>query len=151
MRIRSVTVGPETVEAVVAFADGEPLRTSEVPDAAARALRALPGLRGHRCDNADGRSFADELSDTELAHLLEHATLEIMAMAGSPDTLRGETSWDFRADGRGVFRVRVGYDDDLVCLGALKTAAALVNALADGAPSADVDAEAAKLRRLRRS
>jgi hypothetical protein len=156
MRIRSVEVSPSAVEAIVVFEPREPLRTSEVPGAVERALTLLPGLRGHRCDNDAGLSFADELSDTELAHLLEHAALEIMAMAGSPTTLRGATSWDFTEDGPGVFRVSVAYDDDLVAIGALTAAEEAVrwiagegsDASAGAAP--DVIAASRGLRELRR-
>jgi hypothetical protein len=149
VRVRSVTVGPGHVEALVLFESGEPLRTSEIDSAPARAMCALPGLRGHRCDNAAGSSFADELADTEFAHLLEHATLEVMALAGSPDTLGGETRWDFSADGHGAFRVRIRYDDDLVCLGALKAAGTLVDALLDGSALPDMEAAARELRAAR--
>ena len=150
MRIRSITVSPGSAEAVLEFAEGEPLRTSELPGSAGGAVLALPGLRGHRCRNTDGRSFREELEDTELAHLFEHAALEIMALAGSPDTLKGDTVWDFAADGRGVFRVRVGYDDDLVCLGAMKAAGALVEALIGRDAPPDLAGEARRLRALRR-
>lgn len=139
-------------ESVVEFAATEPWRTSDVPGTADRLMRLLPGLRGHRCDNGEGRTFAEELSDTELAHAFEHAALEVMALAGSPDTLRGETRWDFHADGRGVFRVRVAYDDDLVCLGALVLAERAVRAAVGGdeAHNLDVPQEVAALRALRR-
>jgi hypothetical protein len=138
------------LEAILVFDEGEPLRTSEVPGLARAAIGALPGLTGHICRNGAGRGFPEELEDTELAHLIEHATLEIMAMAGSPETLRGATSWDFAADGRGVFRVAVAWDDDLVALGALSCASALVRALARGEALPDVEVEALRLRGLRR-
>ena len=151
MRIREVRVAPDAVEATVAVEPGEPLRTSDVPDAVPRILRLLPGLRGHYCDNDAGRSFPDELADTELAHLLEHASLEVMAMAGSPAGLAGSTSWDFARDGRGVFRVRLAYDDDLVAVGALKVAAAALAWCVDPEGAApDVEGEARRLRGLRR-
>lgn len=149
MRVESVSVGPDAVEAVLAFDRGEPLRaTARVRD---RALALLPGLRGHRCDNGEGLSFAEEAASTELAHLVEHAALELMALAGSPHTLAGRTTWDFAADGPGVFRVRLAYDDDLVALGALKAAVAAVGWCASGdGPAPDVAAEARRLRALRR-
>jgi Cyanophycin synthase-like N-terminal domain len=127
VRIASVTVGPETVEAVLIFDSREPLRTSSFPGLPERALRLLPGLRGHRCDNGIGMTFPDEMADTEVAHLVEHAAVELMALSGSPTTLAGRTEWDFPTDGRGVFRVRLDYDDDLVAIGALKEAAGIVS------------------------
>ncbi len=80
----------------------------------------LPGLARHTCDNDEGVDFLRELRDTETAHLLEHVATELAALSGSPRSLRAETSWDFARDGRGVFRLRFDYDDDLVVLGALR-------------------------------
>jgi hypothetical protein len=150
LHIRSVTVGPDTVEAVVVFEAGEPLRTSDMPGGPTTVLRLLPGLRGHRCDNGLGATFAEEIADTELAHLIEHAALEIAALAGSPVTLKGRTSWDFVADGPGVFRVSLEYDDDLVVLGALSVATDVVRAAFSDAPAPDVEAEARRLRGVRK-
>ena len=150
MRVAATDVTPGFLEALVVFDPGEPLRTSEVPGLASSALSALPGLKGHRCRNGAGLGFAKELEDTELAHLVEHGTLEIMAMAGSPDTLRGATTWDFEADGPGTFRVSVAWDDDLVALGSLRFACVLVGALARAEEPPDAVAEARRLRGLRR-
>jgi hypothetical protein len=150
VRVSEITVTPGAIEAILLFDAGEGMRTSDAPEAVPRLLRVLPGLRGHGCDNDAGQRFADELADTELAHLLEHATLEIMAMAGSPVGLRGSTSWDFKRDGRGVFRVRVAYDDDLVALGALKAAEATLRwAVTGEGTRPDVEGEARRLRGLR--
>jgi hypothetical protein len=149
VRVESVNVAPDVVEALLRFDPGEPLRTSEVPGLADAVRASLPGLSGHRCDNAAGMPFPEELRDTELAHLVEHAALEIMAMAGSPVTLRGATSWDFARDGRGVFRVRLAYDDDLVAIGALRFACTLVRALVRGEVAPDAETEARRLRGLR--
>ena len=76
MQVRSIDVSPEAVEAVIVFEAAEPLRTSEAPGSAQRVLRELPGLKGHRCDNGAGIGFREEIRDTELAHLVEHAALE---------------------------------------------------------------------------
>jgi len=151
VRVASTNVSPGLLEALLVFDPGEPVRTSEVPGLAAAALEALPGLKGHRCRNDAGAGFSDELQDTELAHLVEHATLEIMAMAGSPETLRGATRWDVATDGPGAFRVSIAWDDDLVALGSLRCACALVGALVRGEECPDVTAEARRLRGLRRS
>jgi hypothetical protein len=146
VELSGIDAPPGAVAMRVAFAPGEPLRTSEIPGLAATALRALPGLRGHRCDNDAGLTFADELADTEVAHLVEHAALELMAMAGSSPLLRGETSWDFATDGRGVFRVRIACDDEAMGRAALRSACTLVGALVSGAAAPDMEAEARRLR-----
>jgi cyanophycin synthetase len=152
MRFSGVRVGPERVSAVVVFEPSEPWRTSEAPWVPPRMMAALPGLRGHRCDSGGAHTFAQELDDTELAHVLEHAALELMAMAGSPDTLRGETSWDFKRDGQGTFHVSLEYDDDLVCIAALTAAAeAIEDLVAGGEFEADEAVDALREVRKRRT
>ena len=127
--VERVTVGAKRIDAIVRVPDERFMRTSAIPGLAEEILALFPGLLRHRCECGSAHGIAAELADTELAHLLEHVTLEIAALAGSPRTLAGETRWDFAADGRGVFRVSLDYDDDLVMLGALRGAAALLAAL----------------------
>jgi hypothetical protein len=147
--IESVTIGEGRASAVVRLEPGDPARTSADPGLAARMVTLLPGLARHRCDNGAGRSFPAELRDTELAHLFEHVACELMALAGSPRRLRGETSWDFARDGRGVFRVTLQFDDDLVAIGALDAARRVVAGLIADGDRPDIDAEVARLRGLR--
>lgn len=149
MRVHSVSVLEDRVDVIVTLEGAEPLRTTQSGPVADRALGVLPGLARHRCENDEGRSFAEELPDTEVAHLFEHVVLELMAEAGSPRSLRGETVWDFRMNGRGVFHVSLEYDDDLVCLGAIKSAAHLMGYLLDGGDAPDIVAEVGSLAALR--
>jgi hypothetical protein len=124
-----ITVGADRITARVRVVPGCALRTSAFPGVAAEVLALMPDLVRHRCECGSAHGIAAELVDTELPHLLEHVTLELMARAGSPRSLRGETTWDFAADGRGVFRVALEYDDDLVALAALREGAAIINGL----------------------
>ncbi len=149
MRVHSVTVCPDRVDVVVRVEDARAMRTSLDGEVAERALAVLPGLAGHRCFNDAGKSFAEEIADTEVPHLFEHVVLELMAEAGSPRSLKGETAWDFKRDGRGVFRVSLEYDDDLVCLGAIKSAGNIVRYVLEGGEQPDVRAEADNLAGLR--
>lgn len=149
MRVHSVTVCPDRVDVVVKVEDTSEMRTSLDPEVADRALQVLPGLAGHRCSTASHRTFAEELCDTEVPHLFEHVVLELMAEAGSPRSLKGETAWDFRRGGNGVFRVSVEYDDDLVCLGAIKTADKLMCYLLGEGEPPDVEAATEQLVSLR--
>jgi hypothetical protein len=149
MRVHSVTVCPDRVDVVIKVESEAATRTSLDSAVADRALELLPGLARHRCFNEGGRTFAEELADTEVPHLFEHVVLELMAAAGSPRSLRGETAWDFKLDGRGVFRVSLEYDDDLVCLGAIKTAGDIVGYIIRGGERPDVGAHAENLAALR--
>jgi hypothetical protein len=149
MHVQAITVCPDRIDVVVGVSEAELLRTAQSDALAQRVLGLLPGLERHECENGTGRRFTDELSDTEVPHLFEHVVMELMAKAGSPRTLKGETRWDFRRDGRGIFRVSVEYDDDLVCLGAIKVADRVMDYLLDGGECPDLEAEARKLSALR--
>lgn len=127
LTLARIDVGPARVEALVRVADPAFASTSAVPGLAERALELMPGLRRHSCENGSAHGIAAELAATETPHLLEHVAFELMALSGSPRTLRGETAWDFSADGAGVYRVRLDYDDDLVALGALKAGIGIVD------------------------
>ncbi|MDP2181043.1 MAG: hypothetical protein Q8K99_00540 [Actinomycetota bacterium] len=127
--IEDATVAGSRIEAVVRVTDSRYLRTTAFPGIAERSLELLPGILRHRCECGSAHGIAAELADTETAHLLEHVALELMALGGSPRTLRGETRWDFRADGRGVFRVTLEYDDEHRVRDAFDRAAELVNEL----------------------
>jgi len=149
MRVHSVTVCDDRIDVVLEVSETEPLRTRHDDGIAHRALELMPGLGRHRCENGQGRGFADELASTELPHLFEHVVLELMASAGSPRELRGETAWDFARDGRGVFRVSVEYDDDLVGLGAVKAAGRVMSYLLAGGEPPDLEAETSRLKAVR--
>lgn len=124
--IESIEVGPDRLEALVR-AEPSLAKTSSVLGVSERALELLPGLARHTCENGTAHGITAELANTETAHLLEHVTVELMALAGSPRTLRAETVWDFARDGREVYRVRIAFDDDLVALGALREGLRIVD------------------------
>lgn len=146
--VEHVRIGDATLEALVRVEPGA-IRTSQSPGLAERARTLLPGLARHTCDNDAGRSFVLEMRDTETAHLLEHVTCELMALSGSPRSLKAETAWDFRRDGAGAFRISVAYDDDLVALGAVKHAADIVEWLFSGGVEPDIGEMTRGLQALR--
>lgn len=151
LSIEKIEVGRNRVEARVRVLDPTLLRTSSERGLSQRARELLPGLVRHSCENSQGRDFLTELRDTETPHLLEHVAAELMALSGSPRTLKGETVWDFARDGRGVFSVRLAYDDDLVAVGALREALAIVEWLfaPDSQARPDVNETTERLRALR--
>lgn len=150
LAIERVEVGEGTVEALVRVTDPALRSTANIPGCADRLMALLPGLVRHSCDNDAGVDFTRELRDTELAHAFEHVAAELMALSGSPRTLRGETRWNFADDGAGVYRVTLSFDDDLVALAALREAAGIV-AWASGTDSGEpcVDEIAGRMRALR--
>ncbi len=150
--IESIEVGEGEMEALVRVADERLMRTSANPGLTDAALSLLPGLARHTCENGAGFDAVREFADTETPHLLEHVAVELMALSGSPRDLRGRTSWDFARDGRGVFRLRLAYDIDVVALAALKEAAAIVEWLMHASGERpDVRKAVARLRAVRES
>jgi hypothetical protein len=151
LAIEEIEVGHNRVEARVRVLDPALLRTSSERGLSKSARELLPGLARHSCENSEARDFLTELRDTETPHLLEHVAAELMALSGSPRSLKGETVWDFARDGRGVFSVRLEYDDDLVAVGALREALAIVEWLLApaGATRPDVSEATERLRALR--
>jgi hypothetical protein len=148
--VESVEVRPDWIEARVRVSQERFVRTTGFPELTSRASGLLPGLARHHCENGVDLPLLEEFADTETPHVLEHVTLELMAMAGSPRSLKGETSWDFSADGHGVFRVRLAYDDDLVALGALRLGVEVVDYLLTLAEKPEVHVRVAQLRAARR-
>ena len=143
--VESVTASGSALEAVVRVTDPRWLRTSAIPGLAEEVLHVLPGLVRHRCECGSARGIASELADTETPHLLEHVTLEIAVLAGSPRTLAGRTRWDFARDGRGVFRVRLEFTDEAVMRAALDVGVEVVRALFGKGEMPDVEAAAGRL------
>lgn len=145
--VERIEVGERRLTAVVRVTREDAMRTREAEGLPAAALGLLPGLRRHTCDNDHGLGFEHELRDTETPHLLEHVTCELMALAGSPRSLRGETRWDFALDGRGVFRVTIEFDDEQLAREALVEARRIAEWLLDTAAhdTPDVTAIVAQL------
>jgi len=151
MRVESVSVASGRAVARIVHVTGEPRCTSESPGALERILGALPGLAGHRCDNSTGVSFVAEAADTELAHVIEHVALELMVLSGSPRDISGETRWTRKVQDPDIFDVSLAFDDDLVCLGALRAAVEIVERATKGCDMLDVETVVENLRGLRRT
>lgn len=148
--IERIDVGEREIDAVVRVSNPMMQRTSAVPGLADALVSVLPGLARHTCHNDSGRDMIRELRDTELAHCLEHVAAELLALSGSPRSLRAHTRWDFAADGYGVYHVCLEYDDDLAVLAALRAALAVMGwAAGDGTSRPDIAKTAEKIRQLR--
>ncbi len=152
LAIERIEVGEGELEALVRVTDERCMRTSAKPGLTDAALSLLPGLVRHTCENGAGLFVFRESGDTETPHLLKHVAVELMALSGSPRDLCGRTSWDFGRDGRGVFRVRLAFDIDVVALAALKEAVAMVEWLMHASgEQPDVRKAVARLRAVRES
>ena len=92
-----------------------------------RLLAARPSLAFHTCLSDEDAPFAEVLARTSLPHVLEHLVIDFQAQnpaCAADATFVGTTEWLSRRDG--LARVTVNFIDDLIALGALKDALALL-------------------------
>ena len=80
--ILKVTVSEDKICAHVLVNPGMPLMTSEDIEATARVYYLVPAIAKHLCLGDSGREFQDCMGQTELCHLLEHVSVELMNETG---------------------------------------------------------------------
>ena len=139
--IKKVVLGPKNLTATVEFSAKAPRLTSENAEATERVLELLPGLSEHLClGDADAR-FGLVAKDTEVAHLLEHVTVELLALTNlAGDVASGKTSLvDSR---RGLYEIILACPDDVLVAASLSSAVWLLNWAYGNQEDADPDINA---------
>ena len=124
--ILKVTVGPKKLTARVLVNPGMPLYTSEDVEATARVYYLAPAIADHLCLGDAGSKFQDCMGNTELAHLLEHLTVEIMNETGLAGDISSGRTRNVMGDER-LFDVEVSCPDDALAIGALSSASFMMN------------------------
>lgn len=118
--------------------------SDEVPGFNDRLKAWLPGLIEHRCSVGERGGFFQRLErGTYPAHILEHVTLELQAMAGHKYGFGKARATDVN----GVYKVAVRYQDESLVVACLHSARELLLAAYHDKPC-DVAAEVARLREL---
>lgn len=148
--IQNVTVGPRNLTVRVRLANGAPVRTSDDIEGTNRVYQLMPQIADHTCVNPQGDTLREVLGDTELAHVLEHVTVELMARLGMEDVSAGNTA---ETDVDRTWDIALSCPNDVLTLGALSSAAWIMEwAYAGGAgPAPDVDHTVSGLRALAES
>ena len=147
--IMKVTVGEDVLRARVLVNPGMPVRTSEDIEATARVYYLAPAIAEHLCLGDAGEAFKDCMGDTEVAHLLEHLTVEIMHQTDlAGDVSCGKTR-AVPADPR-LFEIELSCPDDALTIGALSSAAFMMQwaFVSPDAPAPDFDGTVRALRQL---
>lgn len=139
--IKKVVVGPKNLTATVEFSAKAPHLTSENAEATERVLKLLPGLSEHLClGDADAR-FGLVVKDTEVAHLLEHVTVELLALTNlAGDVSSGKTS--LVDSQRGLYEIIIACPDDVLVAASLSSAVWLLNWAYGNQEDADPDINA---------
>ena len=139
--IKKVVVGPKNLTATVEFSAKAPRLTSENAEATERVLELLPGLSEHLCLGDSDARFGLVANDTEVAHLLEHVTVELLALTNlAGDVSSGKTSLvDSR---RGLYEIILACPDDVLVAASLSSAVWLLNWAYGNQDEADPDINA---------
>lgn len=142
--IKKATIGPRNFEALVEVAPSAPAMTSDDPEGTDRVLDLLPGLVDHVCLGDSAPSFGEVVEDTELAHLLEHVTVELLART---DVAGDVTSGQTVGAGERTYKITFLCPDDVLVAGALSSAVWILQWAYSGGgePEPDIDAIVAGL------
>ena len=124
--IRKVTVGDDKITARVLVNAGAPLWTSEDIEATSRVYYLSTDIANHVCLGDAGEKFQDCMGHTELPHLLEHLTVEIMNKTGLAGDVSCGRTRGVVVDDR-LFDVEISCPDDVLAIGALSSAAFMMD------------------------
>ena len=144
-----VVVDPEYLTATVCVSPDAPLMTSEDLEGTTRVYNLLPTIIDHACVGDAGRTFKDCMGDTELAHLLEHVTVELLARTNMVEDVVAGRTWRELAYDR-TYSIQLDCVDDVLVAGALSSAVWIISwAFSGGAgPVPDVEATVSGLVQL---
>lgn len=147
--IRRVAVAPKHFTARVTIANGGPLMTDEDLVGTTHVYNLLPQIVDHACLGDSGETFRDVMGSTEVAHLLEHVTIELMARTGLGGDVSCGRTWEVTGEPR-TYDVQLACPDDVLVASALSSAAWILQwAYSGGAdPKPDVEAIVSGIRDL---
>ena len=139
--IKKVEVGPKYLTARVKVAMSAPLMTSEDLEGTTRIYRLMPHIIEHACLGDAGETFKDVMGDTEIAHLLEHVTVEILAQSDIAGDIPCGRTFAVE-DERRTYEIEFPCSDDVLVIGALSSAVWILQWAYSGGgdPAPDVDA-----------
>lgn len=137
--ITKVTVGPRNLEAEVVVSPDAPLTTSEDPQGTELVLQIMPGLADHLCLGDASSNFGEVVADTEVAHLLEHVTVELLAQTNAAGDVTGGQTVEV---GERTYRITLACPDDVLVAGALSSAVWILQWAYSGGGEPEPDVEA---------
>lgn len=139
--ITRIVVGAEYLTATVYVTDEAPLMTSEDLEGTTRVYNLLPTIIDHACAGDAGSTFKDCMGDTEVAHLLEHVTVELLARTNLTDEVIAGRTWRELAYER-TYSIQLPCVDDVLVAAALSSAIWIVSWAFTGGAGSVPDVEA---------
>jgi cyanophycin synthetase len=144
LRGPNIWANSPVLEAWVDLKDLKDRPSNSIPGFNDRLLEWLPSLIEHECSEGHRGGFVERLrAGTYMGHVLEHVTLELQTLAGTPVGFgrARETAEE------GVSKVVVKYREEELARACLDSAFALLMAAVHDRP-VDIGAEVRRLRRL---
>lgn len=120
--VSNIVVGPRIMTYTVSIAEGYPLTTAEDFEATNRIVQLMPELENHVCVSEAGDTFKEALPHTEVAHLLEHMVVELLAQTGRVDMITGQTRKVTEDKSGRTWESRIACEDDTLTIAALSSA-----------------------------
>lgn len=147
--ITRVAIGPRNFTARVRIANGGPLNTDDDLVGTTHVYRLLPEICDHACLGDASETFKEVMGATEVAHLLEHVTIELMARTNLAGDISCGRTWAVEGEER-TYDVQLACPDDVLVSSALSSAAWILQWAYSGGedPKPDVDAIVAGIAEL---
>lgn len=149
IEIKRVAVSPKNFMARVMIAPGGPLTTDQDLVGTTNVYNLLPEVCDHTCLGDAGTTFKDAMGATEIAHLLEHVTIELMARTGIAANITCGRTWAVEDEPR-AYDVQFDCPDDVLVASALSSAAWILQWAYSGGgePKPDVEGIIAGIKSL---
>ena len=149
IEIKRVAVAPQHFTARVTIAPGGPITTDQDLVGTTHVYNLLPDIIDHACLGDEGGTFKDAMGATELAHLLEHVTIELICRTGLAGDISCGRTWEVTGEDR-TYDVQLSCPDDVLVASAISSAAWILEWAYSGAedPAPDVDAIVAGIKSL---
>lgn len=150
--ITKVAVSPKNFMARVRIAPGGPLTTDQDLIGTTHIYNLMPEICEHTCLGDAGSTFKDAMGATEIAHLLEHVSIELMARTGIASDITCGRTWEVEDEPR-TYDIQFDCPDDVLVASALSSGAWILQWAYSGGedPKPDVDAIVAGIRQLAES
>lgn len=155
---KKVVIGPRNLDAEVWLGADAPVMTSDDPEGTKRVMALMPELADHVCLGDASEHFGGVVENTELAHLLEHVSVELLArtnIAGDVSTGQTIELFDVASDAHEsepetadtvqpahAYRITLSCPDDVLVTGALSSAAWILQWAYTGGAAPEPDVEA---------
>lgn len=122
IEITKVAVAPKNFTARVTIAPGGPLTTDQDLVGTTNVYNLLPEVCDHTCLGDEGSTFKDAMGATELAHLVEHVAIELMARTGIAGDISCGRTFVVEDEPR-TYDIQFACPDDVLVASALSSAA----------------------------